>query len=79
MTAQPTQTDSNQLSELVDEHEAAQRLGGLPLSTLRYWRHRGAGPTYVRLGRRIYYRDIDLCAFVDAGVCAPRTVPHPEK
>lgn len=31
-----------------------------PLSTVRYWRHCGTGPTSFRLGRRVVYRREDV-------------------
>ena len=37
---------------------AAEYLGGLPESTLRYWRYLGTGPRSYRLGRHKFY-DID--------------------
>lgn len=37
----------------------------LPVATLRYWRHRGVGPTSARIGRRIMYRESDVLAWLD--------------
>lgn len=31
-------------------------LTGVPVSTLRYWRHAGLGPASFTLGRRVVYR-----------------------
>lgn len=36
--------------------------------TLERWRKNGAGPRYVKLGRRVAYRDCDIDAFVAAQV-----------
>lgn len=42
--------------ELLDEHEAAQRLRR-PVSTMRFWRTKGrGGPRYLKMGRRVFYR-----------------------
>lgn len=31
-----------------------------PSSTLAYWRHRGEGPKYAKIGKRILYRRADV-------------------
>lgn len=36
--------------------------------TLERWRAIGAGPRYVKLGRRVAYRDCDIDAYVAAQV-----------
>ena len=51
--------------ELLTIAEAAQLLR-TPVATLRYWRHRNAGPRSFRLGRRVLYRRDDLRAWIDA-------------
>ena len=33
---------------------------------LAQWRHKGVGPAYYRLGRKIVYRGIDLNAWAEA-------------
>lgn len=33
---------------------------------LAQWRHKGTGPAYYRLGRKIIYRGVDLNAWVNA-------------
>ena len=35
-----------------------------PLSTVRYWRHIGAGPISFRLGRRVVYRRSDVHSWI---------------
>lgn len=41
---------------------------GVPVNTLRYWRHRnkGEGPKSARLGKRVVYRPADVQAWIDA-------------
>ena len=39
--------------------------------TLEWWRTVDRGPKYVRLGRRVFYREGDLAAFISAGECIP--------
>ena len=48
--------------------EAAVRLC-LAEGTLANWRVQGKGPTFVRLGGKICYRDEDIDAFIEGGVC----------
>ena len=47
-----------ELSERIDTKE----------STLAQWRYLGRGPKFVRLGRKIFYRQQDIDAFIDANV-----------
>ena len=39
---------------------------GIPMATLRYWRHAGTGPPSVRLGRRVVYRESDVARWIEA-------------
>lgn len=40
---------------------------GVPLDTLRYWRHVGeGGPKSWKLGRRVVYDEADVEAWLDA-------------
>lgn len=58
---------------------AASRLG-LTEWSLRMLVHRGRGPVAITIGRRVYFRDADLTAYVDslAQLCsAPRAVQAP--
>lgn len=40
---------------------------------LAQWRHKGIGPAYYRLGRKIIYRGVDLNAWVEANRVDPNT------
>ena len=55
--------------EILDQHltsaQAADALA-LPESTLKTWRSEGRGPTYCKLGRRVFYAVEDLREFVEA-------------
>lgn len=57
---------------------AAEYLGteDAPVSkaTLDWWRVKGRGPSFVKIGRRVFYRQTDLDAFILAGVTAPEAV-----
>ena len=56
----------NNLVRLVDEREAAERLG-LAVATLRRWRWVGRGPLFVKIGGAVRYDPADLDALIEAG------------
>ena len=47
-----------------DTEGAAARVG-VTAETLRNWRWRGDGPPYLKIGRRVRYRLVDLVEFLD--------------
>ncbi len=63
-------TDVQLEQNLVDDKEAAKRLGMRP-PTLRSWRCRGVGPVYIKLGRgkraAVRYDLRDLAQFIEQG------------
>jgi predicted DNA-binding transcriptional regulator AlpA len=40
-------------------------LTGLPVNTLRFWRHQGTGPRSIKLGRRVVYRECDVVDWIE--------------
>ena len=52
-------------SELVDECRLAARLG-VSRATLQSWRYMGRGPSYIKIGRLIRYRNADVDAYLRA-------------
>lgn len=60
-------------SVLYDEEAAGKYIGGTasPISsrTMQRWRLEGVGPTYVKLGRLVRYRQSDLDDFLDESSC----------
>ncbi len=54
------------MSRLLNIQQTAEMMGDTPVATLRFWRHAGLGPKSARLGRRIYYREEDVKAWIDA-------------
>jgi hypothetical protein len=50
---------------LRDTAGAASLLGVSP-RTLEYLRTKGGGPQFVKVGKRVRYRDVDLRAYLDA-------------
>jgi len=59
---------------LYDEETAGKYIGGTnsPVSsrTLQRWRLEGVGPTYVKLGRLVRYRQTDLDTFLEERTCS---------
>ena len=45
--------------DILDTKQVAQLIG-LPLGTLRYWRHANIGPASFTLGRRVVYRRTEV-------------------
>ena len=56
---------TNGFGELVDEASLAARLG-VSRSTLQSWRYSARGPRWIKLGRLIRYRVIDVDAYLEA-------------
>lgn len=50
----------------VSRAEAAQILGVRP-NTLAVWAHAGRGPAYLKIGRTVRYRTVDLEHFMAKG------------
>ena len=50
---------------LLTEKQAA-RLLSMSHRTLQAWRRTGGGPTYMKLGRAVRYRQRDLVTWIDA-------------
>ena len=46
--------------------EAVSEWTGIPAETLRYWRQRGEGPAYTKLGRSIRYPRAEVQRWLDA-------------
>jgi predicted site-specific integrase-resolvase len=59
-------TDPTRTPALVNETEAARRLG-ISVKTMRRWRWAGQGPVFTKLGGAVRYSLSDLEAFVAAG------------
>ena len=67
----------NNLVRLVDEREAAERLG-LAVATLRRWRWVGRGPLFVKIGGAVRYDPADLDALIEAGRRNSTSDPGPD-
>jgi predicted site-specific integrase-resolvase len=52
-------------SSLLPDTKAAQRLP-FSVHTLRWWRRTGRGPTFVKIGGRVFYYEEDIDAWLAA-------------
>ncbi len=57
--------------ELLQPEQAGIYLGGVPTTTLQWWRTVGRGPAYLKIGRRVLYRKSTLDAELAKGVRTP--------
>ena len=71
--SQRDDTVENASGVLLNESQVAERLG-LSVATLRAWRHRGTGPTFLRLGRAVRYLPSDVDEFIRASAVDTRFV-----
>lgn len=51
------------MNDLLTIEEVAARIRR-PEATLRYWRHRGEGPTSFKMGSRVMYKAADVDAWI---------------
>lgn len=47
----------------------------LSVDTIRWYRHTGAGPRTFRLGRRVFAKESDVEAWIEAQYAADRPTP----
>lgn len=50
----------------------------VPVATLRYWRHLGAGPASFRIGRTVRYWRTDVWAWIEHQAHRSRTTGSPD-
>lgn len=62
---------------LYSTETAAEKIHSKP-ATMQWWRTMGRGPRYVKIGRKVFYRDRDLEAFIKAGEHSPEMAAHRE-
>lgn len=58
-------------NDLILPKDASLYLGGVPEATLQWWRATGRGPIYIKVGRRVFYRQSHLSEFLTAGEHQP--------
>lgn len=63
--------------ELINEQTAAEALA-VAVRTLQWWRIRGGGPKFVKLGRAVRYRRADLMDWIDENTRRSTSATAPE-
>ena len=58
---------ANKQSRLIDEHEAAYRLG-LKVATLRRWRWAGKPPRFLKIGAAVRYDPEEIAEFIKSAL-----------
>ncbi len=53
------------MSDLLRTREVHEKTG-IPVATLRWWRHRGEGPRSFKLGKTVFYDIDDVAAWVES-------------
>jgi hypothetical protein len=56
--------------ELLDAKQVSAMIG-VPVGTLRYWRHSDIGPASFTLGRRVVYRRDEVLRWISSGRTQP--------
>ncbi len=60
--------------DLIDEAELAARLG-VSRATLQSWRYTKRGPSYIKIGRLIRYRNVDVERFLRENTRGTKDAP----
>jgi len=59
------------MNEIPKTQEEAAVIIGVKPTTLAMWRHKGRGPTYLKIGRSCFYRESDIEAWLDSQAVVP--------
>jgi predicted DNA-binding transcriptional regulator AlpA len=59
------------LPELLTETQVSQMFN-ISIHTLRYWRHCGDGPNYVKMGRLVRYHAVELESYIQRKICVSK-------
>jgi hypothetical protein len=71
----PAESAPPVLGQLLEPHEVAEYLG-VPTGTLANWRYQGRGPAFVRHGRFVRYRAVDIATWLQTNL-APTGAGRP--
>lgn len=60
-------------TDLMTTEQAAAEMfqGKISPMTIQWWRAKGRGPRYIKIGRRVVYRRCDLESYIKAGERVP--------
>jgi excisionase family DNA binding protein len=45
--------------------EPAAEMLSISVPTMRFWIHKGTAPAHVKIGKRLYWREADIDAWID--------------
>ena len=71
------ESERTEISNLLTDVESAQLLN-LSVQTLRNWRSKRIGPPYIKLGRAVRYKLVDLLEWVEKRAVDPERSRHDE-
>lgn len=54
--------------QLLNENQASEYLGNIPVRTLQRWRLEGHGPQHCKIGKAVRYRETDLEAYINDNI-----------
>lgn len=54
-----------ELNSILTPDDLADELREVSTETLRAWRYRGTGPRFIRVGRHVRYRRVDVEAWLE--------------
>jgi len=57
--------------ELLTETQVSM-IFNISINTLRYWRHCGDGPNYIKMGRLVRYHAAELASYVQRKTCVSK-------
>lgn len=53
------------MTDFLNIEQAANKLN-VPKSTMNYWRVNGIGPSWCKIGKRVFYQESDLVSWVES-------------
>jgi DNA-binding transcriptional MerR regulator len=66
------------LPEILTTEQLAEKLGGIPVNTVHYWRAQGIGPKGRKVGKRVLYVWDDVEAWLDQKAAADPMADRPQ-
>ena len=53
------------MPDFLNIEQAAHKMN-VPVSTMNFWRNKGIGPYWCKIGKRVFYQEADLVAWVES-------------
>lgn len=61
----------SQLPKLLTERQVSM-IFNISINTLRYWRHCGDGPNYIKMGKLVRYHQVELESYIQRRTCVSK-------